>query len=667
MAICNISNAQQKQLSAKLIDDSKVTDLGLYFDGKLGINYQFSPRITPHGDAIDVVNGYVFVTWYKGGMDKRNLMLSRRKLDSPSANWVTIEFPHQHIGFRGDPTIGDSHNTAAIGVSTIDNTIHLLYDMHAYNKRDYPNDYFNYSVSVPNAAFVPDEEFNLSLFNPKRNYLKQGQNYTLVTYPMLHRADDGSLLVRFRYGGSGFGDIIMAHYNGSEWTNNWLYSKGRNPEPNRYNLYGSEKFLNGKFYSGFSVRYRTNADYRLNSGLYFAYTNGIPKNQNGQWFDANNKSISIPQINPDDVKVAEPGADYGTSSKPRTAFDPSFTVTESGAIHFITKVDNVNVHYYKPAGAISFSSAGAGLIPFPDVRGDIFSYKNHVFMVELLDGKPVIKSTLEGTNNWKIAYESSDSKEFLHFDAFIEEDKLYVYLMEDTSSDARPLYVQSFDLSEKLDTSTIRNDIALEAEHFTSASPDVEVGGSPTASNGQIVSVFRGNRFLEYKFKVASAGFHDFSLFAANRNKDESFMDIEINGVAYNNVSITRTFDWDVFAENVIPNILLKPGENVVKITQRSSLSSRPDKLEFKLNPGFKKEKPGQTEVIVYPNPSRGVFNIETSLVAPNYKLVSMQGRVLETGVVGEKELNLSNYPKGLYFLELTSGSIRILKKIIIN
>ena len=124
----SLSYAQEKQLTVSITDDSKVSDFGLFFDGTQGVNYQFSPRISPHGDCIDVVNGYVFVTWYKGGIDKRNLMLSRKNLNIANSNWVSIEFPHQHVGFQGtNPTIGDSHNTAAIGISTIDNTIHLIY------------------------------------------------------------------------------------------------------------------------------------------------------------------------------------------------------------------------------------------------------------------------------------------------------------------------------------------------------------------------------------------------------------------------------------------------------------------------------------------------------------------------------------------------------------
>ena len=687
LVVFNISVAQDMVLSASLIDDSKIADDGLYFDGTQGVNYQFSPRISPHGDCIDVVNGYVFVTWYKGGMDKRNLMLSRKKLDDPTANWITIEFPHKHIGYQGNPAIGDSHNTAAIGVSTIDGTIHLLYDMHAYRESSFPNDFFNYSVSIPNAAFVPDAQFNLSLFNPKRNYLKSGEDYDRITYPMLHRADDGSLLVRYRIGGSGNGDIFMAHYDGNTWTDNWLYSDGTIPLPNRYSLYGGEKFLNGKFYSGFSIRYADNPNYNLNSGLYFAYTNDIPKNQSSPWFDVNNNPISIPIGIPDNVKVAEPGDDYGTASAPRTSSDPSFTVTENGAIHFITRVDNINVHYYKAPGASTFSSAGGGLIPDPEVRGDIFSYKNHVFMAELLGGELNIKSTLEGQNDWKIAYSSTEPTMFMHFDAFVENDKLYVYLMENTSGDARPLHLQVFSLSEIEDTGGPGEaDIIIEAEDYDTGgqgvgyndlstgnsggvyrTDDVDIEANAAASNGYAVVEFQGAEWLKYTFQVATAGVYEFTLTAANRNRDDSIMDIEINGVLYDDVLITRTFDWNVFLETKIPNITLSQGGNVIKITQRRSLSSTPDKLEFVLTSALNTAKFKHSEISVYPNPSHGIFNIKTSLQNPNYTLMTLQGQVVGKGVVRQKELNLSKCSKGVYFLELASEGSRLVKKIVIN
>ena len=695
LLICFFNQIQgQTKLAVTLNEATKVTkenEGGLFFAGTKDVNYRFSQRISPHGDCIDVVNGYAFVTWYKGGMDTRNLMLSRKNLNIENSPWVTIEFPHKHIGqggelLNGTGIRGDSHNTAAIGISTLDNTIHIIYDMHAYNETSLPNDFFNYSVSKKEMAFVPDEEFTLAIFNAKRNYLKQGQNYERMTYPMIHRAADGSLVARYRKGGSGNGDILMAHYNGTSWSNNWLFHDGTLPLPDRNNMYGGERFLNGKLYSGFSIRYANNNNanpsngYSYNSGLYYAYTNGIPKNQSTQWFNADENPIVLPIINNldpnlDPVQIGQPGDDYGTQTNPRTTSDPSWTVTENGAIHFITRVDNINVHYFKKATDTDFSSAAGGLIPNPQTRGEIYSYKNHVFMVEIISGKVYVKTTLEGENNWKIVYVGQEeSIRFNHFDAFVEANKLYVYLMEDTGNntvgvgDKRPLYFQEFTLSEEEEQEEVAPTVLLEAENFTTASSDIQIGTSSSASGGEYVDSFASNQFLEYKFTITEADVYDIVLFVAVRNRDDSVMDVEINGQLYENFLVAKTGDWNIYGENKIENVSLNQGENTLKLTQKRSLSSEPDKIEIFSKVPLNTTSFSKNQITIYPNPSKGVFNLNTSIQNIEYQLITIQGIILQQGIINKNQLDFSRYAKGIYVLRLNSeDNNAFIKRIIIE
>ena len=680
-------NAQQ--LMAGLEEASIIADNALFFDGTKydettnpSGNYRFGRRISPHGDCIDVVGGYVFVTWYRGGMDDRHLMLSRKKLEDPNANWVTIQFPHQHIGFRGNPNVGDSHNTAAIGISTIDETIHILYDMHAYDSDAYPDDFFNYSVSIPNAAFVPDEEFNLSLFNPKQNFLKAGQNYERITYPSIHRVDDGSLVVRFRRGGAGNGDIFMASYNGSSWSNNWLYSDGTIPLPNRYSLYGQEKFLHGTFYSIFCIRYAQNDNYTYNSGLYFASNDATPITQN-QWKDIYGNSVSIPIQAADVVKIAEPSDEYGTTDAPKTSGGPAFTVTENGAIHITTRVDETSVHYYRGPGEINFSSDSGSAVPL----GRMFNFNNYVFIVNLLGGKPVIKATPEGENNWEIIYSGvTESTTFKHFNTVLDGDKLYVYLMENIPGDACPLHLQIFNLSEGIINNPGVIKISIEAEDYdeggqdiayNDTSPgnsgevyrtdDVDIIAKPTASNGYTVTQFAGNEWMKYTFQVDSAGLYNFNLFAANKNRDDSNVDIEINGILYENFPVTRTFDWDVFLPSSIPDVMLNEGENVLKITQNRSLSSTPDRFEFVFDISVNTTEALTQETLIYPNPSNGIFNIKTPMQNLQYTVMSIQGKIVQQGILTQNEINLANHPKGIYFLQLASDNRTVIKKLVVE
>ena len=682
----------QKKLSATLKSITRVSqegEGGLFFAGERNVNYRFGKRITPHGDCVDVINGYAFVTWYKGGMDKRNLMLSRKNLTIENSPWITIQFPHQHVGqsgelFKGTGIRGDSHNTAAIGISTIDNTIHIIYDMHAYSKSALPTVFFNYSVSKKDMAFVPDNEFTLEIFNAKRTYLKNGQNYERLTYPMIHRADDGSLIARYRKGGSGNGDILLAHYNGTSWSNNWIYHDGTLPVPNRNNMYGGERFLNGKFYAGFSIRYSTNNNtstsngYMLNSGLYYAYTNGIPKNQATQWFNVNDNPITLPiknNIDPtkDPVQIGQPGDDFGTATLPRSSSDPAWTVTENGAIHFVQRVDNRNVHYYKKATEANFSKNVGGLIPNPDTRGEIYSYKNHVFMVELINGKVNIKTTFEGENNWQVIYTGQENISFNHFDAFVNDDKLYVYLMEDTGNntvgvgDKRPLYFQEFNLSEIEDASTSLIKV-IEAEDFTTASNDIIVGINSASSGGKYIDSFTSNQFLEYKFDITDEGNYDVVLHVAVRNRDDSVMDVEINDQLFNNFLVAKTGDWNIYGENRIENINLNQGENTIKLTQKRSLSSEPDKIEIFSKSALSTNSFSKNNIRIYPNPSNGVFTLNTSIKNIEYQLINVQGRTLQQGIINKNQLDFSRYAKGMYLLRLkSSDNSTLIKRIILK
>ncbi|WP_298878591.1 BNR-4 repeat-containing protein [uncultured Polaribacter sp.] len=687
----NIVNAQTK-LSAALNSATKVTKEGegaLFFAGTKNVNYRFGQRITPHGDCVDVVNGFAFVTWYKGGMDKRNLMLSRKNLNIENAPWVTIEFPHQHVGqggeiLKGTGIRGDSHNTAAIGISTIDNTIHIIYDMHAYRQSLLPNNFFNYSVSKKNMAFVSDNEFTLEIFNAKRTYLKAGHNYERLTYPMIHRANNGSLIARYRMGGSGNGDILLAHYDGNSWTSNWIYHEGTLNSPNTNNMYGGERFLNGKFYSGFSIRYSTNNSedtsngYMLNSGLYYAYTNEIPKNNSTQWFDVNDNPIALPirnNIDPtkDPVQIGQPGDDFGTATNPKSSSDPAWTVTENGAIHFVQRVDNRNVHYYKLATDTNFSSNADGLIPNPQTRGELYSYKNHIFMVELLNGKVNIKTTLEGKNNWEVIFTSQEATDFEHFDAFVENDKLYVYLMEDTGNntvgvgDSRPLYFYDFNLSETIVEEEVEPVVTLEAENFTTASNDINIGTSTSASGGKYIDAFASNQFLEYKFDITEAGNYDVVFHVAVRNRDDSTMDVEINDQFFDNFLVVKTGDWSIYEENRIENVSLNKGENRIKLTQRRSLSSEPDKIEIFSKAALNTNSFTSNDIGIYPNPSTGIINIKSSIKNLDYQLYNIQGKLIQQNKILNNSLDFSDLSKGIYFIKIVSTKGSIAKKIILK
>ncbi len=434
---CPMVHAQ----AVELVSESLVAEDGLFFFGDKDVAYHFGPQISAHGDCISVVNGFTFVTWYRGGMDRRNLMLSRRRNDDPAAKWVTLEFPDKHIGYRGDSTLGDSHNTAAVAVSTIDSTVHLLYDMHAYDARNFPDHYFNYRITDAGAAFVPDDQFTLERFQPKRNYLVQEQNYERTTYPGFLTDPEGRLIVGYRLGGAGQGEHQYAVYDSTGWTKTLSWANGRIPLPDRYSVYGSLQIEHGKLHAGFSIRYKETDRYTLNSGLYYAYA--LPPYGPGDWYDMNDQPLATPIEIADELQFADPAADYGTTAKPRTSSGPNFTVTENGSFHFLTRVDNRDVHYWRPAGTMEWQHSVGGNIPS---GAKLHSFGNTLVTLDLVDGRIRIKTAAAGTNDWTTVYVNDNGPRLRHFRAAVEGYRAYVYGQEDAGEDARPLYLQVFDL-----------------------------------------------------------------------------------------------------------------------------------------------------------------------------------------------------------------------------
>lgn len=80
-------------------------------------------------------------------------------------------------------------------------------------------------------------------------------------------------------------------------------------------------------------------------------------------------------------------------------------------------------------------------------------------------------------------------------------------------------------------------------------------------------------------------------------------------------------------------------------------------------------EKAGDDELNVYPNPSSGLFKIETGNVSDQtIKITDLNGKLVFTNVLRSiiTEINLQNLPKGTYLLQVIDGKKIYTKKIIL-
>ncbi len=78
-------------------------------------------------------------------------------------------------------------------------------------------------------------------------------------------------------------------------------------------------------------------------------------------------------------------------------------------------------------------------------------------------------------------------------------------------------------------------------------------------------------------------------------------------------------------------------------------------------------------EFLIYPNPSKDVFNIKRATTTGenmNVEVYDVTGKLIRSKsniIDGDYELNMSNVSKGLYFLQVSIGNKRLVKKLILN
>ncbi|MBD5780075.1 BNR-4 repeat-containing protein [Pelagicoccus sp. NFK12] len=463
-------------LSAEVTLEAEIhlNDQSLYFDGKKvgrdapnregAYDYFFGNALVPHGDCIKTFKQYVFLTWYRGGKEDRHVMLTR--LDTDTGKQVTIEFPHRHTGYVNKWWIGETHNTIAVGISPKNGTIHLLYDMHAYrpgftDDGAFDQDYFRYSYSIPDAATVPDEDFNLDLFmkSPDGDYkhltmdgVENAEVWGRLTYPTFFLNDEGDLFMYMRKGSAYNGRYFICKYDGESKWNEPIYFNVDNANQHgldfTYGVYGRMKYADGKIRVAFQRRNNDRQDrYIYQNGVYYASSD----NPNGKddWKNHKGEPFELPLADPSFIKVYEPGDYVATTQKDMVHmvgyFD--FNVTDRGDEHIISRVrDNENDvtkfhHAYRASGESDFTVT-------TDFAGgvELYAAGNYILMITLKDGRPFVQRTEGGTNHWQTVYEPTSGRIFDKGIPHISNGKLYYYLKEPGSGDTRTTYLQIIDL-----------------------------------------------------------------------------------------------------------------------------------------------------------------------------------------------------------------------------
>ena len=401
-----VDPAAEPASSITMVDEGEVASDALWLT-----RYRFGPGLNANRNSIQVYKGYIFVSWYQGGMDNRTVILSRKKIGSKE--WSHISFPHRHVMFRGDKDLpenerrGDSHNTIAIGICPKDDTVHLIYDLHAYQPRDFKDDYFNYSVSKKGGAIVQDAQWALNIFSPKRNHLNPKapkSTYYRITYPSFRVGDNGNLSVGWRQGGTHDAEMQFSTYDGEKWTSPMSWNK-----PNKENtkgFYGDFKEFNGKMYACWARR--SPGDVKagfLASGLYLGGCND--PNGATAWYTMSGEKSELPLQDWEAFKIAEP-----VKSGERIGGGPNFIITKSGAFHGLySKIGikdkpSLTRHFYRASAKEPLSMYENNGV----IEGSLREIDDQLYLFGLEDGRPHVK-VFDGVHQrWNSVYVATGTR-----------------------------------------------------------------------------------------------------------------------------------------------------------------------------------------------------------------------------------------------------------------
>ncbi len=202
--------AQQQQLRAELIRASMVAQAAHASDGTgraRGGAARFTGGIGARGVTF---NGYQYVVFYTARDRSRptreswgEVVVGRR--DVRGNDWQYACVPTHRI------TSEDAHNRPAIAISEGDGRIHLTFDHH--------NDpQMNYASSARGAATNPAATpWDDTTFAYQPNFGWTSFRWS-VTYPAFTRSGAGDLLLYFRDGGSGNGEMQKLRYDSAAGT-----------------------------------------------------------------------------------------------------------------------------------------------------------------------------------------------------------------------------------------------------------------------------------------------------------------------------------------------------------------------------------------------------------------------------------------------------------------
>ncbi|HEU6448031.1 MAG TPA: BNR-4 repeat-containing protein [Verrucomicrobiae bacterium] len=200
--------------------------VALLGDSVVTTNACLMPKSGPYGRAINGISfqtralldfdGYEYTAWYdttgSGSSTTQTVWLARRTVtNTVDGPWEKFNTGSTFINGKGS---WDAHDVISLGISPIDGTLHMSWDMHGNTLR--------YRRSVMGLCTTNKAAWGTAgMMNPEQNWLvASGQSVGNVTYPMFINNPSKQLLFEYRIGNTTAGDHYLNTYipGAGNWT-----------------------------------------------------------------------------------------------------------------------------------------------------------------------------------------------------------------------------------------------------------------------------------------------------------------------------------------------------------------------------------------------------------------------------------------------------------------
>jgi len=427
-----------------------VTDVGtVALDGLFLTQYYFGPVITPKQGDMVVYKGTLFAGWWRGGMDDRTLVLSRKRLGR--GLWEHLVFDYRHEGFRKNRSLGDSHNNIALGLSPRDGSLHMLFDMHGSMPSDTPN-YFNY-IRSREGVDVSADDWDVTLFSDIKRSLSEGQEpkkYYKGTYPGFVTLADGLLVAKWRLGGSMGALMQLSAYDEAGWgpVVPWNDRNGSSKHYGEQGFYGTFAATeSGRLFACWQRR--TEADQALGwptgRGLYLAAADGEVENPLlDSWSSVSGlhgqNTSKLPIGNWSDYFLAEP-----VPQQEALLSVPACDTNDEGAVHAVAALQKGGKarHMYRKTAGDEMA-----VIEIEAVQPQLHFWQGRAWLVSLDSyQRPLIRYALIGTNDWQTVIHVQGGPRYNHYSLMFDKGCFHFFGMERTHTDKGALHLMRFDLA----------------------------------------------------------------------------------------------------------------------------------------------------------------------------------------------------------------------------